>query len=206
MYLTERRGDLMNHEMRELSEYIKVFPGINQSRLSEKEKSELSLYDLKSFDEDFKKATAVTNKQDSLSPQATLETGDVVINTSNYLATIVDETNHGKTITTNFLRVAFINEALDKTYFMYLFNENIQMQQQKVIGSQGTTTVMKLSIKAIESMKFPLLPIQKQQYIGLSYRKLLFLKKQLNQLSQSYSDLTLKLLESSIQGDYINES
>lgn len=205
MSLIERRGDFMNHELREFSEFIRIFPGTNQSRLSKDEKSEISLYDLKAFDEDFKKGTAATNKNDSLSPQSTLEAGDVVINTSNYLATIVDRLNQGKTITTNFLRVAFLNENLDRAYFMYLFNESMFLQQQKVRDSQGST-VVKLSAKAIEAMQFPLPPIHKQQQLGQSYLKLLLLKKQLSQLSKSYSDLTLSLLENSIQGDYINES
>ena len=77
----------------------------------------------------------------------TLKEGDIVISNIQQKAVRIGKSNAGKVIPLNFTKVEFRKQALDKNYFLYLFNSNKFIQRQKEREQQGNV-LQKLSTKS----------------------------------------------------------
>ena len=131
-----------------LIEIVHLTQGMNTSRIS----SDVDkLYDQKSFEIDDMSATMPNELLfDKENADLYVKPGDVVINNMNQRAAIVSSENQGKLLTGNFFKVDFLNYTIDKSYFVYLYNENKEVLKEKNKQLQGTTVVQKLTKIRIE--------------------------------------------------------
>lgn len=188
----------MKVDMRKLDEFVKLTPGINQTRLKQTgNMDEIELYDQGLFEKDL---FIDTEPNDILfdgvaKADVKVVNGDVVINQMKQAATIISSDNSGKLLTMNFIKVDFLNKDLDKRYFIYLFNANRDVARQKERETQGTAAVLKMPIRSIEQIEIPFLPLKEQQKIGLCYKRMLSIKKKHEDLARNKELLTLEILE-----------
>lgn len=178
-------------EQRKLKDVVTFLIGLNQIR-GEKQFPEetLHFYDQASFMEDYQHESIENQGQDT-DKDVRLHAGDVVISNPLQRATLVGTNNAGKILSTNFTKVHFLDAELDKGYFLYLFNSYPEVQREKVKGAQGTTTVAKLTVKALEEIIIPYLPLAQQQKIGAVYLETLKLQNNLakyGELLQQFSE------------------
>ncbi|EMF0551429.1 restriction endonuclease subunit S, partial [Enterococcus faecium] len=129
-----------------------------------------------------------------------LDKHDVVI--SNFLqrATIVGEKNIGKVLSLNFTKVKFLNDQLDKRYFLYLFNNYKDIQRQKERELQGTGLVLRLTKKSLEKLIIPVVSLTEQQRIGEIYIETLKLQSKLNEYARLTEQFAGSILEKSLEG------
>lgn len=182
-----------------LKNYVQFIPGVNPSRLERElivDKS--SFYDQASFDKDFKiqRQTSINDKPDPNSPE--LYGGEIVISNNLQLATIVSNQNHGKILTTNFMKVNFRNRQLDPTFFLYLFNSSKSIQRQKEREVQGTGSLKKITIKSLEKIKIPEIPLKKQQQLGQIYLETIDLQSKLALYADLLNQATSQILENQL--------
>lgn len=187
-----------------LKNFVKLTRGINQTRSKGTEGLKgTEKYDQLSFEADLLKATEPLNGatcQEGVKTSPKIICGEVVINLMKSSAVIVSSENEGKVLSTNFLKVDFLNDSLDKRYFIYLFNENSQISKQKNREIQGLTLNSSLSIQSIERLRIPLLKRNEQELIGLSYMQMLVVKKNYLQMIKETEKLTLAVLEKKTKG------
>lgn len=187
-----------------LKNFIKLTRGINQTRSKDTEGLKgTEKYDQLSFEADLLKATEPLKGatcQEGVKTSPKIICGEVVINLMKSSAVIVSSENEGKVLSTNFLKVDFLNDSLDKRYFIYLFNENSQISKQKNREIQGLTLNSSLSIQSIERLRIPLLKRNEQELIGLSYMQMLVVKKNYLQMIKETEKLTLAVLEKKTKG------
>lgn len=178
-----------------LRDFVDMMQGVNSTRIKNKEA--VVLYDQTDFEHDLLEA-AMPNENLGKSEKGDflIKEGDIIINSMKQQATIASSQSVGKTLTMNFLKVDFLNEELDKRFFVYLFNENRQMKRLKEREAQGTTSsVQKIPINSLKSLEVPAIPLERQKQIGRTYADLLaFRKKQLEVLEQN-NKFTLEILE-----------
>lgn len=188
----------MKTSIRKLSDFVRLTQGINQTRFKKSNSIEtIELYDQSSFDSDLSVETepndilvAETAKADAM-----IFAGDVVINTMKQTAAIVNSKNSGKVLSMNFIKVDFKKHELDKRYFVYLFNANKMIARQKDREIQGSAAVLKIPMHAIAQLEIPCLDLEVQKEIGLSYMKMMALKKKYQRLAEANENLTLEILE-----------
>lgn len=192
----------MKGDIRKLAEFVKLTPGINQTRLKQAgNMNEIQLYDQRLFEKDFLIDTEPNQILfgEIAKADAKVLNGDVVINQMKQAAAIVSANNSGKVLSMNFIKVDFLNEDLDKRYFVYLFNANREVARQKEREIQGTAAVLKMPIRSIEQIKIPYLDLEEQQKIGLTYKRMLSMKKKYEDLARNKELLTLEILERKIR-------
>ena len=192
----------MKGDIRKLAEFVKLTPAINQTRLKQAgNMNEIQLYDQRLFEKDF----LIDTEPNQIlfggiaKADAKVLNGDVVINQMKQAAAIVSANNSGKVLSMNFIKVDFLNEDLDKRYFVYLFNANREVARQKEREIQGTAAVLKMPIRSIEQIKIPYLDLEEQQKIGLTYKRMLSMKKKYEDLARNKELLTLEILERKIR-------
>lgn len=180
----------------ELKNYIYLTQGINSSRVSV---SIDQLYDQQSFEKDYIQASLPNDHlYDEKNSDAYVKPGDVVINNMNQKAAIVSKENQGKLLTGNFYKAEFLTAQLDKSYFVYLYNENKEVIKEKNKQLQGTANVQKMTKTGLNLLNLPIVSLQLQQKIGQSYLRLQQLKQKMY-LRMAYLDqLTLQVLEEKI--------
>ncbi|MGB4984959.1 MAG: restriction endonuclease subunit S [Erysipelotrichaceae bacterium] len=179
-------------KMEKISKYVEFLPGINPTRADKQFGDKMiDYYDKSSFETDCKYEEGLKDKmkQTNVEEDICLKVGDVIISNSLQKATIVGDSNIGKVLSLNFTKVIFKNKTLDKMYFIYLFNSNSSIARQKEKELQGTGLTMRIPIKSLNDLAFPIIPINEQHKIGKAYHKMLILQNKL----QKYSELTDKL-------------
>lgn len=119
----------------------------------------------------------------------------------NQRAAIVSSENQGKLLTGNFFKVDFLNYTIDKSYFVYLYNENREVLKEKNKQLQGTTVVQKLTKSGLNSLLLPMVSLEKQQEIGQIYLKLQQLKKKMYQQIDNLDQFTIQILEGKIKSE-----
>lgn len=182
-----------------LIEIVHLTQGMNTSRIS----SDVDkLYDQKSFEIDDMSATMPNELLfDKENADLYVKPGDVVINNMNQRAAIVSSENQGKLLTGNFFKVDFLNYTIDKSYFVYLYNENREVLKEKNKQLQGTTVVQKLTKSGLNSLLLPMVSFEKQQEIGQIYLKLQQLKKKMHQQIDNLDQFTIQILEGKINSE-----
>lgn len=183
-----------------LSDFVSFVPGINTTRAEGKfGKKELDYYEHAAFDKDytFNNTSAINNLNSNNDNELALKEGDVIISNSLHLAAIVGKDNAGKIPSINFTKVIFSNELLDKRYFVYLFNENKDLQRQKEKEMQGNV-ILRLSIKSLGQLVIPVLSIEEQIKVGMVYETKQKLKNKLNNYNDLLDDFTNNILEESL--------
>lgn len=180
---------------KKLKDFVEITQGINSSRI--RNEAHRTLYDQTDFERDLL-STALPNNILGQKPKGdfTVSAGDVIINTMKQQATIISPESVGKLLTMNFLRVEFLNDKLDKRFFVYLFNENRQMKYQKERATQGVSSfVQKIPINNLKQLTIPEVSIEKQQKIGQAYAELLAVRKKYLDLIKYNDQMTLEILE-----------
>lgn len=119
----------------------------------------------------------------------------------NQRAAIVSSENQGKLLTGNFFKVDFLNYTIDKSYFVYLYNENREVLKEKNKQLKGTTVVQKLTKSGLNSLLLPMVSFEKQQEIGQIYLKLQQLKKKMHQQIDNLDQFTIQILEGKINSE-----
>lgn len=183
-----------------LNKFVSFVPGINTTRAEGKfGKKELDYYEQAAFDKDYTFNNTSTNKiqTENNDNELSLKEGDVIISNSLHLAAMVGKDNIGKIPSINFTKVVFNNNLLDKKYFIYLFNENKNLQRQKEKKMQGNV-ILRLSNKALSQLVIPVIPLDEQVKIGLIYETKQKLKSQLNNYNDLLDDFTNNILEESL--------
>ncbi|KPG72032.1 restriction endonuclease subunit S [Enterococcus sp. RIT-PI-f] len=191
-------------EMMKLSEFVEFIQGINPSR-AEKQfgNQEINYYGQASFDEDYRnhnEATQEEKKNDVFDSEVSLNRGNVVISNSLQRATLVSEKHVGKVLSLNFTKVKFKNEAIDRRYFLYLFNSHKEVQRQKERELQGTGPILRLTKQSLEQLVIPIVPLTEQKRIGLIYIESLKLQTKLSEYAQLLEQFTGTMLENTLEG------
>lgn len=180
---------------KKLKDFVEITQGINSSRIRNENRG--NLYDQRDFEKDLLRTPLPNNILGrEQKGDFTLRAGDVIINNMKQQATIVSPESVGKILTMNFLRVEFLNDKLDKRFFIYLFNENRQMKYQKERATQGVSSfVQKIPINNLKQLTIPEVSIEKQQKIGQAYAELLAVRKKYLDLIKYNDQMTLEILE-----------
>lgn len=177
-------------------------PGTNQSRMEKQLKGKrIIYYDQDSFEKDCQYHTKEQTPLESLEylEKFSVREGEIVISNSLHLATMVSKENAHKVLPLNFTKVDINSEKLDPYYFIYMFNEYREVQRQKERELQGTGMVMRLSIKSLESLKIPFIPLEEQKKIGTVYIETQRLEIQLAQYAKLLQQFTSTLLEENLK-------
>lgn len=188
-------------ENRRVDEYVKLTPGINQSRREKYGLNECDeFYDQSSFESDFENMTKslFNNNEQIYDPAIFVNEGDILISNSMQLATVVSSNNAGKVLSLNFIKVEFDDTLLDKGYFIYIFNAYKGFQRQKERESQGSGSVLRLTLTSISRMIIPYPPFDKQRRIGESYLEMLNIQKHLRKYTTLIEQLTLTIMEDNL--------
>lgn len=186
---------------RNVKEFVTFIPGINQSR-AEKQfgLQAINYYDQSSFESDYNHESqpgqAISDQ--ALHPNFSLNEGDLVINNSLYLAAIVGKENVGKVLSLNFTKVEFTNHDLNQAYFLYLLNSYRDVQRQKEREMQGTGSIQKIPLRALEQLKIPVIPLAEQEKIGALYLETLQLQSKLTTYSNLLGQFTSQLIEKNL--------
>lgn len=190
-------------EKRKLGDFVNFIPGVNSTRMEQKlGTNNIQYYDKAAFEDDLlnQDNDIEQSKTVIVTDEHSLTAGDVVINNTTQLATIVTKRNEHKFLSLNFTKVEFTNQELDPRYFIYLFNSYIDVKKQKAREAQGNT-ILKITIKAMEQLLIPLVPITEQNKIGLVYVTTLTLQGQLTQYAKLLQQFTNIILTENLKGD-----
>lgn len=191
-------------KQKKLNQFVKLIPGVNQSRAEKQVESEkIIYYDQASFDLDYNNQP-ISHLSETLSvaDEASVKEGDVVINHSLQLATIVRKGNVGKILPINFIKVVFLNDSLNKEFFVYLFNASQMIKRQKERETQGIGPVQRISIASLEQLNIPDINIKEQEKIGKVYFEMQQLKTNLKNYGRLLDKLTTSLLEENINDNF----
>lgn len=185
-----------------MNEFVVFVPGINTTR-TEKQfgKTGIVYYDQASFERDYEndKDAVIEKIEKTFNNEFSLDKGDVVISNSMQVATIVGKSNAGKVPSLNFTKVKFINNDMDKQYFVYLFNSYVDVKRQKERDLQGNGLIRRLSIQSLNQIVVPVVPIETQKKIGEIYIQTLKIKGELNHYAQLLEMLTGSILEKNLK-------
>lgn len=190
-------------EQRKLEDIATFEAGLNTSRNNpEQEGIILQPYDIASFESDFHYQEAMDQTVLASTPanEFVLEGGEVIINNASQLAAIVNRGNRGKFLTSNFTRLTFDKNVLDKQYFLYVFNVYSEVQRQKEREMQGSI-VKRITLASLKKLIIPIVPLEQQQQTGKIYSEMVKLQSQLS----NYSNL-LGAFSESILSDTIKNS
>lgn len=184
-----------------LSDFVEFIPGINSTRARKKYGDNIDYYDQEAFEQDQKYAVKCVEESDlhSSNDELALQVGDVVISSSVQLATLVGTTNAGKVPSLNFIKVNFNGDALDKCYFIYLFNASQEIKRQKERELQGNVS-LRIPLKALKQLEIPVVSLEKQRKIGEAYIKVLQLQTVLNTYGELIEEFTNRILRESLEG------
>lgn len=190
-------------EKRKLSDFVSFVKGVNQSR-AEKQfgDQEIPYYDQASFEDDYRHYNEMNQEEkinESFTSEVTLDKRDIVISNSLQRATMVGETNIGKVLSINFTKVSFINEELDKHYFLYLFNNYQDIQRQKERELQGTGPILRLTKQSLEKLIIPIVPLKEQRQIGAIYVESLKAQSKLSEYARLLEKFTGAMLENKLK-------
>lgn len=190
-------------EKRKLSDFVSFVQGVNQSR-AEKQfgDQEIPYYDQASFEDDYRHYNEMNQEEkinESFTSEVTLYKRDIVISNSLQRATMVGETNIGKVLSINFTKVSFINEELDKHYFLYLFNNYQDIQRQKEREMQGTGPILRLTKQSLEKLIIPIVPLKEQRQIGAIYVESLKAQSKLSEYARLLEKFTGTMLENKLK-------
>lgn len=190
-------------EKRKLSDFVSFVQGVNQSR-AEKQfgDQEIPYYDQASFEDDYRHYNEMNQEEkinESFTSEVTLDKRDIVISNSLQRATMVGETNIGKVLSINFTKVRFINEELDKHYFLYLFNNYQDIQRQKERELQGTGPILRLTKQSLEKLIIPIVPLKEQRQIGTIYVESLKAQSKLSEYARLLEKFTGAMLENKLK-------
>lgn len=190
-------------EKRKLSDFVSFVQGVNQSR-AEKQfgDQEIPYYDQASFEDDYRHYNEINQEEkinESFTSEVTLDKRDIVISNSLQRATMVGETNIGKVLSINFTKVSFINEELDKHYFLYLFNNYQDIQRQKERELQGTGPILRLTKQSLEKLIIPIVPLKEQRQIGAIYVESLKAQSKLSEYARLLEKFTGTMLETKLK-------
>lgn len=191
---------------RRIKEFVTLVPGINQTRAQKQFGiEEVHYYDQKSFEADYKhEELSIENEIKSLSiNNLSLNEGDVVINNSLQLATMVGKNNVGKVLSLNFTKVEIDNKQLDKRYFLFMFNEYRDVKRQKERELQGSGPVLRIPLRALEEITIPVVPIEEQKKIGKIYIETMKLQSKLSKYSDLIEQFTNSIIEETLKGGMI---
>ncbi|MDL2249035.1 restriction endonuclease subunit S [Lachnospiraceae bacterium OttesenSCG-928-J05] len=189
-------------EKRRLGAFVTFVPGINPTRAENQiEMKNIIYYDQAAFESDFNYENKVNEEKTTgmINKGIALEAGDVVISNSLQMATIVGEGNAGKVPSLNFTKVEFRSNALDKQYFLYLFNVYSGVKRQKEKGLQGNGAILRIPIKELTQIVIPVVPIEQQKKIGSSYNKTLRIKSKLNKYTELMEQFAYSVLEENLK-------
>lgn len=195
---------MINLKRRAIKEFVTFIPGINQTRAQKQFGIEsVTYYDQQSFESDYKhEEVFVENEMKSLSiNNLSLNEGDVVINNSLQLATMVGKNNVGKVLSLNFTKVEIDNKQLDKRYFLFMFNVYKDVKRQKVMALQGTGQILKIPLRALGEITIPVVPLEKQKKIGKIYIETMKLQSKLNKYSDLIEQFTNSVIEETLKED-----
>lgn len=184
-----------------LKDFVTFVPGINQSRVENQFDSvKQRFYDQTSFEIDFYFDHGIEEGNLTLSnDRSVLHSGDIVINNTKQLASVVGTRNSGKLLSLNFTKVQFLNSSLDKNFFLYLFNLNKDVQRQKERGTQGTGMIQKIPLCALGELMIPYINNNDQITIGNSYVEMIRIQNNLKKISALTERLTCMVLENAVQ-------
>ncbi|MGF6991280.1 restriction endonuclease S subunit [Lachnospiraceae bacterium PM6-15] len=189
-------------EKRKLGSFVTFIPGINPTRAENQiEMKNIIYYDQAAFESDFNYENKVNEEKTTgmINKGIALEAGDVVISNSLQMATIVGEGNAGKVPSLNFTKVEFRSNALDKQFFVYLFNVYSGVKRQKEKGLQGNGAILRIPIKELTQIVIPVVPIEQQKKIGSSYNKTLRIKSKLNKYTELMEQFAYSVLEENLK-------
>lgn len=189
---------------RVIKEFVTFVPGINQTRAQKQFGIEaVNYYDQQSFEADYKHVEVfVENQMKSLSiNNLSLNEGDVVINNSLQLATMVGKNNVGKVLSLNFTKVEIDNKQLDKRYFLFMFNVYKDVKRQKERELQGTGPILKIPLRALGEITIPVVPLEEQKKIGKIYIETMKLQSKLNKYSDLIEQFTNSVIEETLKED-----
>ena len=186
---------------RRLSDYVTFVSGVNPTRANKQIDDVIVYYEQSDFNNDFNHLDGYEIEENpSEFGKQTLKEGDIVISNIQQKAVMIGKSNAGKVIPLNFTKVEFKKKALDKNYFLYLFNSNKSIQRQKEREQQGNV-LQKLSTKALCELKIPVIPLEKQKKIGEVSSKTLKLQGELIRYSTLLEQFSTQILEKTLQGD-----
>lgn len=188
---------------RAMKEFMTFTPGINQTRAQKQFGVEtVNYYDQQSFDADYKHVEMfIENEMSNLSiDNLALNEGDVVINNSLQLATMVGKNNVGKVLSINFTKVEIDKKELDKRYFIFMFNAYKDVKRQKERELQGSGPVLRIPLRALGEITIPVVAIEEQRKIGKIYIETMKLQSKLNRYSGLIEQLTNSIIEETLKG------
>ena len=187
---------------KKLKDFINFIPGINQSRADNQLSSQaIKYYDQSAFELDFyfENNTKMEKILELLPNKSFLHTGDVVISNTKQVAAIVGEGNAGKVLPMNFTKVEFLNEFLDKRYFLFLFNSFKDIRRQKERETQGTASIQKIPIYSLGELLIPDVALSQQKLMGSSYVQMLQIQNKFKKCAAITESLTCSILENAIK-------
>lgn len=183
-----------------LTKLVKLKVGSPQFRIKEANDSQASTYKFYGQVELMNDLTDIDNKEQetkqirTLDQVATLKEGDVVFSLISGTASLVRKIHSGYLYTQNYI-VLEVNDEIDKSYLIYLLNENKSIARQFRIGLQGST-VLKYTVKQLRELKLPEIPkFKKQQIIGQIYLKQLKLQALRERVASNETLLRLSRIE-----------
>ncbi len=189
-------------EKKKIKEFVTLVPGINPTRAQEQFKGQkINYYDRSSFDADFNHEDVLLEDEIKPLSQSTssLSEGEVVINNSLQLATMVGKNNVGKVLSINFTKVKFKDKPLDKRYFLFLFNVYKDVKRQKERELQGTGAVLRIPLRAIDEITIPVVSLKEQKKIGKIYIETIKLQSELNKYSALIQQFTNSIIEETLR-------
>lgn len=188
-----------------MNKFVRFIPGINPTRARKHfGTQEINYYDQAAFEVDCSyenEDVFVESTRQSLSHNtSSLNEGDVVISNALQLATIVSKRNVGKVLSLNFIKVEFNEEQMDKRYFLFLFNAYKDVRRQKERELQGSGSVLRIPLRALEEIIVPITSIEEQRKIGAIYVETLKLQNKLNKYGELIGQFTNSIIEEILKG------
>lgn len=196
--------EVINLKKRAIKEFVTFVPGINQTRAQKQFGIQaVNYYDQQSFEADYKHVEVfVENEIKSLFiNNLSLNEGDIVINNSLQLATMVGKNNVAKVLSLNFTKVEIDNKQLDKRYFLFMFNVYKDVKRQKERELQGTGPILKIPLRALGDITIPVVSLEEQKKIGKIYIETMKLQSKLNKYSDLIEQFTNSVIEETLKED-----
>lgn len=157
-----------------LKDCLQFQQGVNLSRLKKQEEIEqYDIYGQGDFDIDLHQLSDLPELDEATLSSKFLSCGELVISTTRQKMTVASEQQAGKLLPLNFIRAHFTKPYLDKGYLLYLFNEEASIRAQIDQDKAGRSGAYKLSIKVLQELEVPLLPLKQQVLIGRTYLKMI---------------------------------
>lgn len=174
----------MSITLKTINEIAEVISGNNLSRATnQKGGADTFVYQIGNLQEDlFSSDKKIVNyKKISPANQIQLETGDLVLNTAQMKAAIVQDEHDSFVINFEYAKLNLDKNWIDSKYLVYLINSSDVVKKQinnNLVGSIFATK--KMSISDFRKIKFPIIDMDLQIKIGRIYynwKKVEFLKR-----------------------------